>query len=80
MGKALEASGRDIVYSVCAWSEVQPWRWAGNSGAHYWRTFEDITDSWDAVVAIATSKQAWNDIRTRMAGTTPTCSRSATAE
>jgi alpha-galactosidase len=70
MGRALEASGRDIVYSVCAWSEVQPWRWAADTGAHYWRTFSDITDSWDAVVAIADQQaglgrysrpNGWND-------------------
>jgi alpha-galactosidase len=70
MGKALEASGRDIVYSICEWGDTQPWRWAGKAGGHYWRTSGDITDSWGAVMAIIDSQQGstpysgphgWND-------------------
>jgi alpha-galactosidase len=70
MGNALEASGRDIVYSISDWGDEQSWRWAGNAGGHYWRTFADITDSWDAVVVIVEQQaglarfsrpHGWND-------------------
>ena len=70
MGNALEASGRDIVYSISDWGDEQSWRWASNAGGHYWRTFDDITDSWDAVIIIVEQQaglarysrpHGWND-------------------
>ena len=70
MGNALEASGRDIVYSISDWRDEQSWRWASNAGGHYWRTFDDITDSWDAVIIIVEQQaglarysrpHGWND-------------------
>lgn len=43
MGEALRQSGRDVVYSVCAW-----WfeSWMPEVG-HLWRTTTDIKDLWD---------------------------------
>jgi alpha-galactosidase len=46
MGKALRATGRPIVYSVCEWGDRQPWLWASQAGGHLWRTTGDIWDSW----------------------------------
>jgi len=46
MGKALEASGRDIVFSMCEWGGSNPWYWAKDV-AHLWRSTGDIQDCWD---------------------------------
>jgi alpha-galactosidase len=70
MGDALKASGRDIVYAVCEWGDDRPWEWAAKAGAHYWRTYGDISDDWDSVVAILDKQvplwpysgpHGWND-------------------
>ncbi|HVO43882.1 MAG TPA: glycoside hydrolase family 27 protein, partial [Aggregatilineales bacterium] len=47
MGKALRATGRPIVYSICEWGERQPWLWAAEAGGHLWRTTGDIWDHWE---------------------------------
>ncbi len=46
MAKALRASGRDIVFSICEWGDNKPREWAPAVG-HLWRTTGDIRDSWD---------------------------------
>ena len=46
MSKALQASGRDIVFSMCEWGSSNPWYWAKDVG-HLWRTTSDIQDCWD---------------------------------
>lgn len=46
MGRALRATGRDILFNVCEWGGRQPWLWAAQAGAHMWRTTGDICDSW----------------------------------
>jgi len=46
MAKALRASGRDIVLSICEWGDNKPAEWAYKAG-HLWRTTGDIRDSWD---------------------------------
>jgi alpha-galactosidase len=70
MGDALEASGRDIVYSICEWGDAQPWTWGRDARGHYWRTSGDIVDGWGSVVAILTQQAGlsrysgpggWND-------------------
>ena len=45
MAKALRASGRDIVLSICEWGNNEPARWAPAVG-HLWRTTGDIFDAW----------------------------------
>lgn len=45
MAKALRASGRDIVLSICEWGNSRPGRWAHPIG-HLWRTTGDIWDAW----------------------------------
>jgi alpha-galactosidase len=48
MGNALKATGRDIVYSICAW-----WfyTWEPTVG-NLWRTTTDIQDSWTSITSL----------------------------
>jgi alpha-galactosidase len=46
MGDALKASGRDIVYSLCAWNFYE---WGVGVG-HLWRTTTDIRDNWLSIL------------------------------
>jgi alpha-galactosidase len=43
MSKALAATGRPIVFSLCEWGQNKPWEWASNVG-HLWRTTGDISN------------------------------------
>lgn len=52
MASALEASGRDILYSLCEWGRENPAAWAGDI-AHSWRVSGDIKDSWDSIISRA---------------------------
>jgi alpha-galactosidase len=49
MSRAIAASGRPMVLSICEWGENQPWLWGKDAG-HLWRTTGDITNCWDCVV------------------------------
>jgi alpha-galactosidase len=66
MRNALAASGRSIVYSICAWKF---YNWAPATG-NLWRTTEDIADNWSSMIGkydinveLASYAQpgAWND-------------------
>lgn len=46
MRKALDASGRPIVFSICEWGSHQPWLWGEEVGGNLWRTTGDIQDRW----------------------------------
>ncbi len=46
MSKALLASGRPIVFSLCEWGSTKPWLWAKDVG-NLWRTTGDIVDKWE---------------------------------
>ena len=70
MGEALEAQGRDIVYSLCqyGWGHVSSW--GANVGGNSWRTTGDITDTWQSMSSILDAQAelwpyagpgAWND-------------------
>ncbi|WP_432585881.1 NPCBM/NEW2 domain-containing protein [Streptomyces sp. HD1123-B1] len=50
--KASEATGREIVYSICEWGENKPWEWAKDVG-QLWRTTGDISDNWGSMLGIA---------------------------
>ena len=56
MGEALRQSGRDVVYSVCAW-----WfrSWMPGIG-HLWRTTTDIRDEWSGSKHSVTSLVNWS--------------------
>lgn len=47
MSRALAATDRSIVFSVCEWGLRKPWLWAPKLGAAYWRTTPDIFDSYN---------------------------------
>jgi alpha-galactosidase len=47
MRKALDATGRPIVLSICEWGSHQPWLWGKESGGNLWRTTGDIQDRWE---------------------------------
>jgi len=48
ISKALRASGRPILLSMCEWGSNQPWEWAAEIG-HSWRTTGDICASFEDV-------------------------------
>ncbi|MGD1090327.1 MAG: glycoside hydrolase family 27 protein [Verrucomicrobiota bacterium] len=70
MGKALKATGRPIVFSLCQYGWDASWEWAPQVGGNSWRTTDDINPTWDRIYAIL-SQQAglekyagpghWND-------------------
>jgi len=49
MGKALQATGRPIVYSFCQYGWDAVWEWAPSVGGNLWRTTGDISPYWDRV-------------------------------
>ena len=58
MGQALRATGRPILFSMCEWGLMQPWRWGATvAGAHMWRTTGDICDSWESIEKLGFEKQ-----------------------
>ncbi|KAI9094837.1 alpha-galactosidase [Phlyctochytrium arcticum] len=46
MGKALNATGRPIYYSLCQWGQDEVWKWGGEVG-NSWRTTGDIYQLYD---------------------------------
>lgn len=63
MGLALASTGRDIVFSACQWGTESVHEWIRSSGAHLFRSTEDINDSWNSIKDIALSqldKQAFS--------------------
>lgn len=46
MSRALRATGRPIVFSICEWGSTKPWLWAAGVG-ELWRATGDIQDCWD---------------------------------
>ena len=70
MGKALKATGRPIVFSLCQYGWDAVWEWAPQLGGNLWRTTGDITPRWDRVYAILSQQEGlqkyagpghWND-------------------
>ncbi len=70
MGKALKATGRPIVYSLCQYGWDAPWEWAPALGGNLWRTTGDIDPTWDRIYTILSQQEGlekyagpghWND-------------------
>jgi alpha-galactosidase len=70
MGKALKATGRPIVYSLCQYGWDAVWEWAPSIGGNLWRTTGDISPHWDRIYAIVSQQSGlesyagpshWND-------------------
>ena len=51
MRDALQATGRNIFYSLCEWGQNKPWVWAQDVG-NSWRTTGDISDSYSSMLNI----------------------------
>ena len=51
MEKALLATGRPIVYSICEWGVKNPYQWAP-AISNLWRTTGDISDNWNSMINI----------------------------
>ncbi|HKD86100.1 MAG TPA: glycoside hydrolase family 27 protein [Terriglobales bacterium] len=50
MGEALQATHRDIIYSLCEYGRAQVWTgWGEKAGGNLWRTTGDISDRWDSM-------------------------------
>jgi alpha-galactosidase len=52
MHKALLATGRPIVFSLCQYGYDSVWRWGASVGGNAWRTTGDITDHYDRMAEI----------------------------
>ncbi len=70
MRTALDACGRDIVYSLCQYGMGEVWKWGADVGGNLWRTTGDIGDTWDSMSRIGFDQQGkdafagpghWND-------------------
>ncbi len=70
MSKALKATGRPIVLSLCQYGWDASWEWAPALGGNLWRTTDDINPHWDRIYAILSQQEGlqryagpghWND-------------------
>lgn len=70
MGEALNATHRDIVYSLCQYGRFDVGSWGRDVGGHLWRTTGDIEDNYDTMAKIGfdkngianhTGPNGWND-------------------
>ena len=70
MGKALQATGRPIVFSLCQYGWDAVWEWAPAIGGNLWRTTGDIYPGWDRIYSIVSQQSGlesyagpghWND-------------------
>jgi alpha-galactosidase len=70
MARALKATGRPIVLSLCQYGWDAPWEWAPALGGNLWRTTGDINPHWDRIYAILSQQEGlekyagpghWND-------------------
>jgi len=52
MDKALKATGRPIVFSLCQYGWDAPWEWAPSVGGNLWRTTGDVSPDWDRIAVI----------------------------
>ena len=70
MDKALKATGRPIVYSLCQYGWDAVWEWGPKVGANLWRTTGDIQPNWQSIYSILNEQAGlagyagpghWND-------------------
>jgi alpha-galactosidase len=70
MSKALKATGRPIVLSLCQYGWDSPWEWAPELGGNLWRTTGDIEAKWQSIYDILEQQKGlysyagaghWND-------------------
>jgi alpha-galactosidase len=70
MGKALQSTGRPIVFSLCQYGWDSVWEWAPALGGNLWRTTGDIQANWNSMYTILSQQEGlekyagpghWND-------------------
>ena len=70
MSKALKATGRPIVFSLCQYGWDAVWEWAPALGGNLWRTTGDIQPNWNSMYTILSQQEGleryagpghWND-------------------
>ena len=70
MNKALKATGRPIVFSLCQYGWDAVWEWGPSVGGNLWRTTGDIQPNWDRIYSILEQQSGlrsyagpghWND-------------------
>jgi len=70
MHRALQKTGRPIVFSLCQYGADAVWRWGESVGGNLWRTSGDITDKYSRMTEIGFSQAGlsryagpghWND-------------------
>jgi alpha-galactosidase len=70
MHKAILATGRPILYSLCQYGWDAVWEWGPSVGGNAWRTTGDINPTWDRMTLIGFSQAGlskyagpghWND-------------------
>jgi alpha-galactosidase len=71
MGRALQNSGRPIVYSLCQYGMLNVGEWGPMVGGNLWRATGDIRDAWASMADLGFDKQigldkysgpgSWND-------------------
>ncbi len=70
MRAALDACGRDVVYSLCQYGMGNVWEWGTEVGGNLWRTTGDIGDGWASMSKIGLDQRGkdtyagpshWND-------------------
>jgi len=70
MSKALQTTGRPIVFSLCQYGLHEVWKWGPSVGGNAWRTTGDINDSYGRMTEIGFSQAGlakfaspghWND-------------------
>lgn len=52
MYRALNSTGRPIVYSLCQYGIDSVWQWGASVGGNLWRTTGDISDNYESMAAI----------------------------
>ena len=70
MYKAIQKTGRPMVYSLCQYGHDSVWQWGPEIGANLWRTTDDIQANFNSIALIARSQAGlgryaapghWND-------------------
>ncbi len=70
MRDALEATGRDVVFSICQYGRQNVWEWGAEAGGNLWRTTDDGGDLWGVMSNIGFGQNGlerwsgpgrWND-------------------
>ena len=57
MSKALKATGRPIVLSLCQYGWDAVWEWAPALGGNLWRTTGDIQANWNSIYTILSQQE-----------------------